>query len=243
MKDKHYIDICGNRIYYTLLKTKRKTIGIIVDRNGEVKVHAPFRASGKQIYEVVRKKADWIERKVNEIKARNSKFICRQFVNGEKILYLGKEYILEIAEKDSGRSEVLVHEDAVIVHIFPGLSGEIRKQVIKEALIKWYRQHFSKIVKERLGYYSSQLKAVPCKVVIKNQKTMWGSCSKKGNINLNWKLVMAPVEIVDYVIVHELCHLKVMNHSKEFWNLVASVLPNCDEYRKWLKANGYRLAL
>lgn len=243
MKDKHYIDNCGNRIYYTLLKTKRKTIGIIIDRNGEVRVHAPFHASKKQIYEVVRKKADWIERKVNEIKARNSKLICRQFVSGEKILYLGKEYILQVVEKDSGRSDVIVQEGTVIVYISSRLSDESRKQTIKEALIKWYKQHFSEIVKERLENYSLQLKAAPIKVVIKNQKTMWGSCSKKGNINLNWKLVMAPVEIIDYVIVHELCHLKVMNHSKDFWNLVASVLPNCEKSRKWLKANGYMLAI
>jgi len=243
MKDKHYIENYGNRIYYTLLKTKRKTIGIIIDRNGEVKVHAPFRASNKQIYEVVRKKADWIEKKVNEIKARNSNSVCRQFVNGEKILYLGKEYTLEIVEKDSGKPEVLVREDAVTVYISRGLPNEDRKQAIKEALIKWYRQNFSGIVKERLEFYSLQLKAAPCKVVIKNQKTMWGSCSKKGNINLSWKLIMAPIEIIDYVIVHELCHLIVMNHSKDFWNHVVSVLPNCHESRKWLKANGHRLAI
>jgi len=243
MKDKHYIDYYGRRIYYALTRTKRKTIGIIIDRNGEVRVHAPFRASKKQIYEVVRKRADWIERKVNEIKARNSKLICRQFVSGEKILYLGREYTLEIAKKHSGRANVIIYEGAVIVYISPGLPDEDRKQAVKEALMKWYRQHFSEIVKERLKVYSLQLKAAPCKVVIKNQKTMWGSCSQKGNINLNWKLVMAPVEIIDYVIVHELCHLKVMNHSKDFWNLVASTLPNFHESKNWLKINGNRLAI
>ena len=192
---------------------------------------------------MVRKKADWIQRKANEIKAKNSKLICRQFVSGEKILYLGEEYTLEIAEKHPGKPEVLVYEDTVTVYISQGLPDEDRKQVVKEALIKWYRKHFSEIVNERVEKYSLQLKAVPCRVVIKDQKTMWGSCSKKGNINLNWKLVMAPVKIIDYVVVHELCHLKFMNHSKEFWNLVASVLPNCHESRKWLKANGYKLTL
>lgn len=243
MKDKYYIDNCGSRIYYTLLRTGRKTIGIIVDRNGEVIVRAPFRASEKQIFEVVHKKAGWIERKVNEIKTRNSELTSRQFVSGEKILYLGKEYTLEIAEKDSGEPEVFYRKDAITIFISRKLSDESRKQAIKEALIKWYRQRFSEIVKERLGNYSLKIKAAPCKVVIKDQKTRWGSCSRKGNINLNWRLVMAPVEIIDYVIVHELCHLKVMNHSKEFWNLVASVLPNCCESRNWLKANGYRLVI
>ncbi|HHV97959.1 MAG TPA: M48 family metallopeptidase [Clostridiaceae bacterium] len=242
-EDKYYIENYDNRIYYTLLRTKRKTIGITIDRNGEVKVHAPFYASDRQVFEVVRKEADWIIKKVKEVTERNSKLICRQFVNGEKFLYIGKEYSLEIVEKDSGRSGVLIQEDTLAVYISQGLSGEIRKQAIKEALIKWYRQRFADIIKERFEKYSSQLKVSPCKVVIKDQKTRWGSCSKKGNINMNWRLIMAPVEIIDYVVVHELCHLKVMNHSKDFWNLVASILPNYNERRKWLKVNGNRLVI
>jgi hypothetical protein len=243
MKVKYYIENYGNRIYYTLHKTKRKTIGIIVDKNGEVKVHAPFCVSEKQVCEAVKKKADWIIKKVNEVTERNLNVECRQFVSGEKFLYLGKEYTLEIVEKDLSKSEVLILEDTMAVYISKGLYAESRKQAIKEALIKWYRQRFAEIVKERIERYSLQLKVAPCKVVIKDQKTRWGSCSKKGNINLNWRLIMAPIDIIDYVVVHELCHLKVMNHSKDFWNLVESILPNYHESRKWLKVNGNRLGI
>jgi hypothetical protein len=243
MKDKYYIENDDNRISYTLHKTKRKTIGIIVDKNGEVKVHAPFCVSEKQVCEVVQKKADWIIKKVNEVIEGNSNLVCRQFVSGEKFLYLGKEYTLEIVEKDSGQAEVLMQEDTIAVYISQGMSEESRKQAIKEALIKWYRQRFAEIVKERIEKYSLQLKVAPCKVVIKDQKTRWGSCSKKGNINLNWRLVMAPIDIIDYVVVHELCYLKFMNHSKDFWNLVKSILPNYTEGREWLKVNGNRLGI
>ena len=243
MEVKHYIENYDSRIYYTLFKTKRKTIEITVDRNGEVKVSAPFRISEKQICEVVQKKADWIVKKVNEVRERNSNLVCRQFVSGEKFLYLGKEYTLEIVEKDLSKAEVLMQEDTMAVYISQGLSEESRKQAIKEALIKWYRQRFAEIVKERIEKYSLQLKVAPCKVVIKDQKTRWGSCSKKGNINLNWRLVMAPIDIIDYVVVHELCHLKFMNHSKDFWNLVKSILPNYTEGREWLKVNGNRLGI
>ena len=243
MKVKYYIENYGNRIYYTLHKTKRKTIGIIVDKNGEVKVHAPFCVSEKQVCEAVKKKADWIIKKVNEVTERNLNVECRQFVSGEKFLYLGKEYTLEIVEKDLSKSEVLILEDTMAVYISKGLYAESRKQAIKEALIKWYRQRFAEIVKERIEKYSLQLKVAPCKVVIKDQKTRWGSCSKKGNINLNWRLVMAPIDIIDYVVVHELCHLKFMNHSKDFWNLVKSILPNYTEGREWLKVNGNRLGI
>ncbi|HHW31261.1 MAG TPA: M48 family metallopeptidase [Clostridiaceae bacterium] len=244
MKDKYYIENYDkSRIYYTLLRTKRKTIGIIVDRNGEVKVHAPFGVSEKHISEVVQKKADWVIKKVSEVRERSSNSVCRQFINGEKLLYLGREYILEIVERNCGKPEVFIKKNTMEVYISQGLSAETRKQVIKEALIKWYRQRFAEIVKERFDKYSLQVKAAPGKVVIKDQKTRWGSCSRKGNINLNWRLIMAPVDIIDYVVVHELCHLKIMNHSKDFWNLVMSILPNYHESRKWLKTNENRLRI
>ncbi len=243
MKVEHYIENCVNRIYFTLHKTKRKTIGIIIDSNGDVKVHAPYYVSEKQICEVVKRKADWIIKKINEVKERNLNSVCRQFASGEKFLYLGKEYTLEIVEKDLGKSEVSIQGDTLAVYIPWGLYAESRRQAIEAALIKWYKQRFAEIAKERIDKYSLQLKVAPCKVMIKNQKTRWGSCSKKRNVNLNWRLIMAPVDIIDYVVVHELCHLKVMNHSKDFWNLVASVLPNCHESRKWLKLNGDRLVI
>ena len=243
MKVKHFIENNGQRIYYTLCRTRRKTIGIIVDNNGEVKIHAPYRVSEKQVIDVVQKKADWIFKKVNEVAARNANLIPRQFVSGEKFLYLGKEYTLEVLEKDSQKSAVLIKNDTITVYILKGLDEESRTKAVKDTLIHWFRQQFAGIAKDRIEKYSQYINAAPCKVVIKDQKTRWGSCSKKGNINLNWRLVMAPVEIIDYVIVHELCHLKFMNHSKYFWNLVVSVLPNCQESRKWLKDNGNRLTI
>jgi len=244
MKNKEYfVETSNNEITYTVVKTKRKTIGITIDMNGEVKVSAPFRISEKQICEVVQKKADWIVKKVNEVRERNANTVCREFVSGEKFPYLGKEYTLKIVEKDLSKAEVLVQENAIAVYISQGLSGESRKQAIKEALVKWYRMSFAEIVNERIKKYSLQLNLAPCKVIIKDQKTRWGSCSKKGNINLNWRLIMATIDIVDYVVVHELCHLRIMNHSKDFWNLVESILPNYTEGREWLKVNGNRLGI
>ncbi len=240
---KRFIEIKDNKIPYTLVRTRRRTIGITIDINGEVKVSAPLRVSERQIKEILHKKADWIARKLNEVTEKNSNITCRQFVSGESLPYLGKEYVLEIEEKDLPRARVSLDGGVLYVSIAPGLSSESRKQEIQEALIKWYRQRFSEVVKERIEKYSSRVNAAPNRVVIKDQKTIWGSCSKKGNINLNWKLVMAPPDIIDYVIVHELCHLKFMNHSKDFWGLVQSVIPDYNERRKWLRENGHMLGI
>lgn len=243
MKNKYYIEINNEKISYSIKKTKRKTIAITVDMSGDVKVTAPLRVSERYIKELVQKKSEWIINKINEVIEKNSNIVCRQFVDGENILYLGKEYALKIIEKNDCKSVVLKTEDFIQVYIPVGLTEEDRKQVVKGELIKWYKQCFADITKKRIEKYSLQLKVFPCKVVIKNQKTLWGSCSKNGNINLNWRLVMAPMNIIDYVIVHELCHLKFMNHSKDFWNLVKSILADYQKQRDWLKVNGNRLVL
>jgi len=243
MESKYYIVVDDKKISYTLRKTRRKTIGISIDMKGEVRVSAPVGVSEKQICEAVQKKAGWIAKKVNEAIEMNSNVVLKEFVSGEKFSYLGKDYTLEVLEKDSGKAEVRMKDDSVFVYITRGYSGESRKQAVKEALIKWYRQRFSEVVSQRMEKYSLQLQVAPRRVVIKDQKTRWGSCSQKGNINLNWRLIMAPLPVIDYVVVHELCHLKVMNHSKSFWKLVESILPDCYDRRRWLKINGKRLMI
>lgn len=242
--NKYYFEVgFDHRISYSVVKTRRKTIGITVNRDGEVKVSSPLGISEKQIREVVQKKANWIDKKVKEVSYMNSNTICREFVSGERLLYLGKEYILEVRERNIDMTEVIIEDDILVVYALQGLSAEVQKQRIREALVKWYRNCFDEIIKESIEKYSIQLEVSPCKVRIKDQKTIWGSCSGKGNINLNWKLVMSPIDIIDYVVIHELSHLKFMNHSKDFWNLVKSIMPNYSQSREWLKANGYKLTL
>ncbi|NLX63362.1 MAG: M48 family metallopeptidase [Clostridiaceae bacterium] len=241
--EKYFIEYKNTKIFYTLTRSNRKTIGLKIDKNGEVKVSVPLRLGKKQIEEAIRGKADWIINKIYKVREMNLNIVPRKFVSGEKLLYLGKEYILKVVDRDITRPEVCIQNDTISVYISQSLTKESRKQAVKETLIKWYRQYFSEIVNDRIEKYSLKLNATPCKVVIKDQKTRWGSCSVKGNINLNWRLVMAPVDIIDYVVVHELCHLKIMNHSKDFWLLVESVLPCYKEKRKWLKTYGYKLAI
>ena len=184
--EKYFIEYKDTKIFYTLIKSKRKTIGIRIDKNGEVKVSAPLRLGKKQIEEIIRGKADWIINKVNKVTEMSSDIVPRNFVSGEKILYLGKEYTLKVVDRDLTKPEVCMKNDTISVYIPVRLSEESRKQTVKETLIKWYRQHFSEAVKDQIEKYSLKLNATPRKVFIKDQKTRWGSCSVKGNINLNW---------------------------------------------------------
>ena len=125
------------------------------------------------------------------------------------------------------------------------LEKEIQKQKnnFTEEEIKAYKQKAKRQILQRIEYYSAYIpEAVKInRITIKEQKSRWGSCSSKGNLNFNWRLILAPEAVLDYVVVHEMCHLKYMNHSKAFWSEVERILPDYKDRRKWLKENGNSL--
>lgn len=118
-----------------------------------------------------------------------------------------------------------------------------RKTLIKNAFRKWYRRSAHENFKKRLDYYCEVTGSSYNTMRIKEQKTRWGSCSKRNNLNFNWKLIMSPQWVMDYVIVHELCHLRFLNHSKEYWELVSLYMPSYSKAQEWLKKNGSVLTL
>jgi len=152
----------------------------------------------------------------------------------EKLLYLG-EYRNLVVQKNYAfvRPKVIEIEEKIIVY-----TAVEDKQIVKTALLHWYRGQAEKILKDRVEYYGHFITEPVGVVRIKEQKSRWGSCSTKGNLNLNWRLLLAPQEVLDYVVVHELAHLKIMNHSSDFWKYVAEILPDYKRWDRWLKQNG-----
>jgi predicted metal-dependent hydrolase len=239
MDKKNNITIEGRVIEYVLKRSNRKTIGIRIDTDGNIKVTAPVKTSRKQIKDTIVNEAPWILKKQEEmIKINQEKKRNAQFIDGDRFLFLGKEYLLTVYEMNNLQPEVLLYGGSIIVCIAKGKSGEERVLCIRNALKTWYMDRFESILRERVPELAASVDVSPASIKIKEQKTRWGSCSNKGNINLNWKLVMAPMEVIDYVIVHELCHMKEMNHLKAFWTLVGAVLPEYPASRKWLRENG-----
>ncbi|HOM01731.1 MAG TPA: SprT family zinc-dependent metalloprotease [Acetivibrio sp.] len=232
-----------NRVSYTLTRSRRKTVGIRVTENGEVKVSAPLNISDKQLKDIMLKKMSWIVKKQEELKKLyKESCIDKKFVDGDTFLYLGKEYTLKIV-KGVLPERVTFEGSHIVVAIDERKISSNEAECVRSVLKKFYVNKFIEISKERIDFFAPQIGVCPRKVTVRDQKTRWGSCSIKGNISLNWRLIMAPMEVVDYVIVHELCHMKEMNHSKNYWNLVKSIIPDFDLSRKWLKANGHRLAI
>ena len=157
----------------------------------------------------------------------------RQYVDGECFLYLGKEITLRIVP--DGKSALVM--DGVL---------KLTKPAQPQALSvfeTWYKKQARKVITERVQFYARKYGFKVAKIRISSARTRWGSYSSKGTLSFTWRLVMAPLEIIDYVVVHELCHSKELNHSKAFWAQVESILPYYKRRRKWLKENGAKLRL
>jgi len=162
----------------------------------------------------------------------------KEFISGEQVLLLGRKYRLKINEVQGENSkEPYVAGKRVIISIGRQLNQEVKKGIIRNALVKWYSAQITEIIVQRINRYGKQLGITLPSVIIKEQKKRWGSCSSKGILRFNWRIAMAPISIIDYIVVHELSHLKIKNHSPDFWKLVSMSLPDYQERRKWLKSN------
>lgn len=213
-----------------ILRSARKTIVLVVKPDASIIVRAPLRASNKLITQFVENNIKWIEKKQAEALALQP-VEQKQYVTGETFLYLGTAYDLEIVRE---QNEALVFD------------GKFRlaERVQPHAALtfeRWYRHQAQQILSKRVHSYASQHNFQYEQARITGARTRWGSCSASGSLNFSWRLIKTPLEVIDYVVVHELAHTVVHNHSKQFWHKVAAIMPEYNTHRKWLKDNGPRL--
>jgi hypothetical protein len=216
-----------------IIRTRRKTIALIVERDGRLVVRAPLRASTESIHKLVVKKDAWIRRQQAQVKATYRPFVPKEYINGERFWYLGKIYQLKLEEKS---------EPALV------LNGDF--QLAQAALPKapivferWYRDQAHRVFSQRVEWVAAQHGFKPGRIKVTSARQRWGSCSTRGTVSFAWRLVMAPVPVIDYVVVHELVHLQVKNHSKEFWGKVKVIMPDYEQKIEWLELNGHLLRL
>jgi hypothetical protein len=237
------IKLGNTLINYEIIRTNRKTMGIIVDHERNLIVRSPKNTAEAKIEEVLKKKTNWILSKLKEMNKIKPAPKEKEFMTGEKLPYLGRRYSLEVNPSEISKVEVKLYQGKFIIDYPVELEDkkEQRREEIRTALIEWYREHAKEKINERVDKYKFKLDVEPNNVVVKKQKKRWGSCSSKNNLNFNWKIIMAPMSIVDYLVVHELTHLIHDNHSRDFWSTVAAVIPDIKEKKEWLKVNGRRL--
>lgn len=215
-----------------LVRTRRRTIALIVQRDGSLTVRAPLRMAEEDIRRFVESHSGWIAR--NQARARAAAPPpARQYADGETFLYLGQLYPLSIVARQRPALA------------FDGRAFRLAESAIpgaKAAFVRWYKARALEVLSERVQARAVQHGFTYQKIRISSARTRWGSCSSSGTLSFTFRLVMAPLEVVDYVVVHELVHTQVKNHSKTFWRQVEEIMPDYKTRRDWLKKNGRLLA-
>ena len=213
-----------------IIRSSRKTLSLIVKSDGSLIVRVPLRTSEKSIREFIEKNRGWIEK--NQAKALATlPPVAKQYSSGETFLFLGNTYPLEIVKEQT--TNLLLDQ-----HFKLAESAQSEAAITFE---HWYRAQARQILQERVNVYARQHGFQYQKIRITSARTRWGSCSATGSLNFSWRLTMAPLEVVDYVVVHELVHTIIHDHSKRFWRKVEMILPTYKEHRTWLRKNGGQL--
>jgi len=223
----------ANKLAYQLIRTKRKTLGLTIERDGKIVIRAPQDSPQKVIDDFFESKKFWIYKKLAEKRMIEEDLPSKEYVNGEGFLYLGKSYRLQLVDNGVPLS---------LSHGFFQLNRKYASKG-KKTFTDWYRSHALPIIEERVKIYKDMIGVNPKTIRVLDLKYRWGSCSSKGNLNLHWKTILTPMPIVDYVVIHELVHLKEKNHTQRFWEILATILPDYEKRKEWLKINGNHFEL
>lgn len=229
----------GDIEYQLMPGTDRATTDIVIERDGVVAVRPPKSFEPEQVDEVVRSKRLWIYRNLAEWRDLNSAAVVREWVNGESFLYLGKSYRLRLVD-DSG---ALIKLQGGCFKLNRKLIENNGSAAARKALTDFYIEKGQKKISQRVEFFVEKIGVRPSGLVVKDLGYRWASCGQKCALSFHWKCMMAPTRVIDYIIVHELCHIHFKDHSDSFWNEVDKVMPDYRERKVWLAKNGASLDL
>ena len=211
-------------------RTDRRKSASISLQGDIVKVSVPKSLSDNRVRELINKRTAWIKTKLNE-ESLKPPYKPKEYVSGETFPYLGRNYRLKVTRGDASTIKMVGgYLLATVNH-----SEKNKHYTVRHLLETWYHRQAARRLKEKTERLSKVIGVSPKSVSIKNYKSRWGSCSSNGDLTYNWRIILAPHRIVDYVVVHELCHLLEHNHSPKYWKHVEHYVPNWREHRDWLR--------
>ncbi len=206
---------------------KRSTVGIRILPDSTVQVTIPFLYPKLFVRKILQDKKSWIEEKQQLMRTRAAQKKEKNY------WYLGKQY--NLVSKPGLKDMIEVGENMYI--------GSANEKYRRAYLTTWYKKQARKIIFNRVVLYAKKSHSEYRSINLTSAETRWGSCSSQKTLNFNWKLIMAPIEVIDYVVAHELAHLRELNHSHAFWEEVRKMYPLYREYRTWLKRYGHLLTI
>lgn len=243
------LQINGEIIQIHIIRSKRKTVCMSVNKDGSVTIKAPrLYPTDAELVSFIEQKADWVLKQRDIQQEREDMKLVRRFETDYSFPYLGEERLVEM---QSGKKNSIAFEDGKIIiktpycetlekdYEAPENAEKIEK--LKNDLKKWYKKQAFAYISKRVEYYQSIVGVTVNSVSIKSRKSQWGSCDSNGDLTFSWRLVMARPEAIDYVVIHELCHRKHMDHSREFWNEVQKYMPDFKKQKQWLEESTVNL--
>ncbi len=223
--------LAGKHITYTLKRSgRRRSIGLRIDDRG-LTVSMPLRASERWLQSVLQDKAHWVVEKLDGWQSRKPAGV--RWADGETIPFLGELLVLRVRRSLFAAP---VHREGNALWVF--VADERDEAHIGELVSRWLRQQAESLFVERVAHYAPLLNVAPRALKLSAAKTQWGSCTARGTVRLNEQLIRLPLRLIDYVVVHELAHLREMNHSAAFWDVVAGACPDYAKLRRELKSVG-----
>lgn len=232
-------------IDYQVVHSRRKTIALQV-KHGQVFVRAPYQVDQHFINSFIQKKEMWLRAKISE--QIQSAELCCNFNHGAKLFLFGQLVTLNIVFSSvNKKSNVYLSnphdgQPTLTIPFTTTAQNRFKTQLqlsfaVKKRIEGYFTAQAQAIILPKVEYYSQQTQLVPTKIKIRQYRARWGSCNSKGELSFNYLLMMLPMHVVDYVVIHELCHLRHLNHSADFWQLVAAYCPNFKQAKAWVKTN------
>ena len=222
---------------YHLIRSKkrRKTISLHIKEDRKIVIYAPYRTPKWEVEKFIKEKQSWIVKKMEQ-KERRTKEVEKTFQPGEKFLYLGEWYPLEMSEPRSQEPPLKLAFGKFILN-----HNHIAEA--RDLFCNWYKREAKEKITERVGYYGQRFQLFPEGIKITSARSRWGSCSRDDRLSFSWRIIMASLAVIDYILIHELVHIREKNHSKKFWNYLESIFPGYRKHRHWLRENGHLLQL
>ena len=232
--------------YHVVRSHRRKTLSLQV-KQGKVLVRAPHFVEDSYISSLVQEKSTWLKSKIFEQSSINQEY-CR-FEQGSSVLYKGQVYLLNISFGKKSDIFVSAHSDnkACLTIILPERNKNkfndelLCKAAVKKLIENFFKLQAEKVILPKVAYYSELTQRQPSNIKIRQYKARWGSCNSKGELSFNYLMMMMPDTVVDYIVIHELCHLHFLDHSTNFWQLVAKYCPDYLQSKRWLKIHQSQL--
>lgn len=233
------IAVRSKEIPYEVIRSRRATADIVIERDGRVLVRAPESTSDERIAEIVNAKRYWIYKNLAEWRDLNATRVLREYRNGEAFLYLGRSYRLLLVGDQTEPLQLKSGRFCLLRDVVEKGSIEAAKAAFRDFYISRGKERIA----QRVDYFAPKVGVMGQNISVRELGNRWASCSPTGNIAFHWKCMMAPQTIIDYIVVHELCHFHHLDHTDAFWNEVDKVLPAYRERKEWLRKHGAGLDL